>query len=187
MGADADGLEGVPEMFHETWAQILEVVIGIILLSREVDWVWPLPLVLIFRRFAKSRCLFVDSIDVKVCSCMSRNVAKHLQPDERQTQLAVAVAEASLAVEMQGVAFGEPRSILTDVSLGVDGANHHHHPGIATRTLPRYDIALLGDVFGALDGETEARVFQNLFAPDNGGLGNKCTTSCPFSQLNASD
>ncbi len=48
MSTDARGLDEIPEMFHETWAQILEVVIGIVLLSREVGWIWPLPLILIF-------------------------------------------------------------------------------------------------------------------------------------------
>jgi hypothetical protein len=50
MTTDSEGLDGAPEMFHETWAQTLEVVIGIGLMSREVGWIWPLPLVLIFCR-----------------------------------------------------------------------------------------------------------------------------------------
>jgi ATP-binding cassette, subfamily C (CFTR/MRP), member 1 len=49
MSTDVDGLEGVTGMFHETWAQCLEVMIGIALLAREVGWIWPLPLVLIYR------------------------------------------------------------------------------------------------------------------------------------------
>lgn len=48
MGTDVDGLGGVAEMFHETWAQCVEVVIGVVLLAREVGWIWPLPLVLIY-------------------------------------------------------------------------------------------------------------------------------------------
>ncbi|KAK4233232.1 P-loop containing nucleoside triphosphate hydrolase protein [Achaetomium macrosporum] len=66
MNTDTDGLDGVPEMFHEIWAQILEVVIGILMLFREVGWIWPLPLILIF-----------------LCSRMSRFVAKHLQPGQK--------------------------------------------------------------------------------------------------------
>jgi hypothetical protein len=50
MSTDVDGLDGIAGMFHETWAQILEVVIGVVLLAREVGWIWPLPLVLIFRK-----------------------------------------------------------------------------------------------------------------------------------------
>jgi hypothetical protein len=50
MTTDSEGLDGAPEMFHETWAQSLEVGIGIVLMSREVGWIWPLPLLLIFCR-----------------------------------------------------------------------------------------------------------------------------------------
>jgi len=50
MSTDVDGLEGVAEMFHETWAQCLEVFIGVSLLAGEVGWIWPLPLVLIYRK-----------------------------------------------------------------------------------------------------------------------------------------
>lgn len=53
MSTDADGLDRIAEMFHETWAQALEVVIGIVLLASEVGWIWPLPLFLIFRKFLK--------------------------------------------------------------------------------------------------------------------------------------
>lgn len=61
MSTDVDGLDGVAEMFHETWAQILEVIIGIFLLSREVGSIWPLPLILIFRRFKKLMALYVTA------------------------------------------------------------------------------------------------------------------------------
>jgi hypothetical protein len=49
MSTDAEGLDGLSEMIHETWAQIIEVVIGIFLLAREVGWIWPLPIFLIYR------------------------------------------------------------------------------------------------------------------------------------------
>ncbi len=68
MSTDADGLEGVAEMFHETWAQTLEVAIGVVLLSREVGWIWPLPLILIFRGFGPSRDLFV--LLIMLCSVL---------------------------------------------------------------------------------------------------------------------
>ncbi|KAK3301707.1 P-loop containing nucleoside triphosphate hydrolase protein [Chaetomium strumarium] len=83
MSNDAEGLDGVAEMVHETWAQILEVVIGIVLLSREVGWIWPLPLILIF-----------------LCSRMSRYVAKHLGPRQKAwntaTQQRVAATSSML-------------------------------------------------------------------------------------------
>lgn len=54
MSNDADSLDGLSEMIHETWAQVIEVVIGIILLAREVGWIWPLPLFLIYRMLIPS-------------------------------------------------------------------------------------------------------------------------------------
>lgn len=51
MSTDADNLDNIAEMLHETWAQLIEVVIGIVLLAEQVGWIWPLPLVLIFREF----------------------------------------------------------------------------------------------------------------------------------------
>lgn len=46
---DVESLTSVGEMFHETWAQVVEVLIGFGLLARQVSWIWPLPLVLIYR------------------------------------------------------------------------------------------------------------------------------------------
>lgn len=45
---DISNMEDSAKMFHETWAQFVEVVVGTFLLSRQVGWLWPLPLVLIF-------------------------------------------------------------------------------------------------------------------------------------------
>ncbi|KAI0555381.1 putative ABC transporter [Xylaria curta] len=63
MSTDADSLDGIAEMIHEIWAQVIEVLIGIGLLANQIGWIWPLPLFLIY-----------------LCSHMSRFVAKHLQP-----------------------------------------------------------------------------------------------------------
>lgn len=49
MSTDTKSLEGVAEMIHEIWAQAVEVVIGVILLAREIGSIWPLPLLLIYR------------------------------------------------------------------------------------------------------------------------------------------
>lgn len=50
MNTDAEGLEGIAEMFHEIWAQVLEVVIGMTLLARQVGSLWLLLVFLIFRK-----------------------------------------------------------------------------------------------------------------------------------------
>lgn len=51
MGTDAGSLDGIAEMAHETWAQIIEVLIGIGLLASQVGWIWPLPLFLIYCKY----------------------------------------------------------------------------------------------------------------------------------------
>lgn len=81
MSTDADSLEGIGEMFHETWAQVIEVAIGVVLLAREVGWIWPLPLFLIFCKIKLHRPLL--SLTSPVCSYMSRFVAKQLQPFQK--------------------------------------------------------------------------------------------------------
>ncbi len=48
MSTDADSLDGIAEMIHETWAQVVEVLIGTALLASQVGWIWPLPLFLIY-------------------------------------------------------------------------------------------------------------------------------------------
>ena len=49
MSTDVDNLDGAGEMFHETRAQVVEVTVGLVLLEREVGWLWPLPVVLLSR------------------------------------------------------------------------------------------------------------------------------------------
>lgn len=48
MSTDADNLIEIGSIVHETWAQIIEVLIGVSLLASEVGWIWPLPLLLIY-------------------------------------------------------------------------------------------------------------------------------------------
>lgn len=100
MSTDADSLEGIAEMFHETWAQLLEVIVGVILLAGEVGWIWPLPLFLIFRRLKISQVSGPNS-QFQVCSRVSRYVAKHLQPRQKAwnnaTQSRVAATSSMLS------------------------------------------------------------------------------------------
>ncbi|KAG6367948.1 hypothetical protein INS49_002148 [Diaporthe citri] len=68
---DISNMEDSARMIHETWAQFVEVVVGTFLLSRQVGWLWPLPLVLIF-----------------FCSRVSRYVAQHLKPEQGKWNVA---------------------------------------------------------------------------------------------------
>ena len=99
MSTDTDSLNTVAEMFHETWAQMFGVVIGIILLAAEVGWIWPLPLFLIYCIYYLN--VFSRMLILAVCSYMSRYVAKHLQPRQKAwnnaTQSRVAATSSMLS------------------------------------------------------------------------------------------
>ncbi|GKZ22049.1 hypothetical protein AbraCBS73388_007986 [Aspergillus brasiliensis] len=66
MSSDVDSVESVGEILHDTWAYLLEVIIGTMLLAARLGWFAFLPLVIIF-----------------ACSRMSAYVAKHLEPRQK--------------------------------------------------------------------------------------------------------
>ncbi|KAI1414778.1 ABC transporter [Hypoxylon sp. FL1857] len=84
ISTDVDSLVTTGEMFHETWGQILEVIIGIAMLSREVGWLFPVPLFVIF-----------------LCSRMSQYVAKNLRPRQARwneaTQSRISMTSAAIS------------------------------------------------------------------------------------------
>lgn len=53
ISTDADNVGKTAEFFHETWARIVEVILGILMLAKEVGWIWPVPLVIIFCEFRR--------------------------------------------------------------------------------------------------------------------------------------
>ncbi|KAL0932221.1 ATP-binding cassette containing protein [Colletotrichum truncatum] len=59
---DAESIGQTARMFHETWAQVIEVVVGTVMLAGKVGWVCLVPFGMIF-----------------FCSRMSRYLAKNLQ------------------------------------------------------------------------------------------------------------
>lgn len=48
MSTDTDNVSGSAELFHDLWGYMLEVIIGMSMLSMEVSWLGGLTLVLIF-------------------------------------------------------------------------------------------------------------------------------------------
>jgi hypothetical protein len=52
MSTDVDGAAEAGKMFHEAWAKLFELVIGVIFLIREVKWLAPLPFIIIFCKLA---------------------------------------------------------------------------------------------------------------------------------------
>ena len=51
LNTDVENIDSVGEMFHETWAQFLEVLVGTALLARQIGWLSPVPLFITFREF----------------------------------------------------------------------------------------------------------------------------------------
>ena len=48
LSTEVDSLATVAEMLHETWAQVLEVIVGMTLLTRKVGWISPILLISIY-------------------------------------------------------------------------------------------------------------------------------------------
>ncbi|KAK7436766.1 hypothetical protein Landi51_12380 [Colletotrichum acutatum] len=71
MSTDADNVVQSASMFHETWAQIIEVAIGTVMLARRVGCVCAVPFLMIF-----------------FCSRVSRYLAKNLQSKQKNWSVA---------------------------------------------------------------------------------------------------
>lgn len=53
--SDIDSVESVGETFHETWARLVEVVIGTTLLASRIQWFAFLPFAIIFGKYRTSQ------------------------------------------------------------------------------------------------------------------------------------
>lgn len=51
MSTDIDSASEMGRLLHASWGQAVELVIGMILLAREVGWVFPVPLVIIVCKY----------------------------------------------------------------------------------------------------------------------------------------
>lgn len=51
MSTDVSGIADIGEMFHDTWGQLLELILGLFILENQVHGLWPVPLVIIFCKF----------------------------------------------------------------------------------------------------------------------------------------
>ncbi|KAK2778498.1 ATP-binding cassette [Colletotrichum kahawae] len=57
MSTDAENVGQSARQFHETWAQIIEVLIGTVMLARQVGWACVVPFIMIFFCFRMSKYL----------------------------------------------------------------------------------------------------------------------------------
>lgn len=102
MSSDSKNAGEALLMFHEIWAQMLEVLLGMIMLARKVGWVSPVPLIIIFCRLILARSYTKSlTISIEVCSRVSRYLAKNLQGKQRAWNLAtqerIAITTSMLA------------------------------------------------------------------------------------------
>lgn len=86
VGSDVDSIESAGEIFHETWAQLLEVVVGTVMLAARVRWLAFLPLIIIF-----------------VCSRMSAYVANHLEGKQKNWNVATQNRIATITSALSGI------------------------------------------------------------------------------------
>lgn len=84
--SDIDSIESVGETFHETWARIVEVVTGTVLLASRIQWFAFLPLAIIF-----------------ACSRMSAYVAKHLENRQKAWNEATQSRIAATTSTLEGI------------------------------------------------------------------------------------
>ena len=111
MGTDVDNVQGVGEMFHETWAQLLEVIIGTSLLSTQIGWLWPIPLILIVCECPDFQRKLCQTDRLRVCSRVSRYVATHLNRKQRNWSVAtqkrismtVSMLSSAKSIKMLGI------------------------------------------------------------------------------------
>ncbi|KAF4874091.1 ABC transporter atnG [Colletotrichum siamense] len=89
MSTDAENVGQSARQFHETWAQIIEVLIGTVMLARQVGWACMVPFVMIF-----------------FCSRMSKYLAQNLQSKQKDwneaTQKRLAMTTSMLS-SMKGL------------------------------------------------------------------------------------
>jgi hypothetical protein len=63
MSVDVDILSTTGEMLHETWAQMLEVIVGTGLLASQIGWLCLIPLVIVFCECPKHCIIFLLNLD----------------------------------------------------------------------------------------------------------------------------
>ncbi|KAF5718710.1 multidrug resistance-associated 1 [Fusarium mundagurra] len=112
ISTDTESVMTFASMFHETWARVLEVVIGMAMLARQIRWAAPVPLMIIFCEISSS-----DFVSI-----MSRYMAKNLQSKQKAwneaTQRRISLTASALSsmkvMKMLGL-FRKTEALLQDL------------------------------------------------------------------------
>ncbi|PTB62314.1 hypothetical protein BBK36DRAFT_1172514 [Trichoderma citrinoviride] len=97
MSTDVDGAVEAGRMVHEAWAKLFELVLGVVLLVRQVKWLAPLPFIIIV-----------------FCSQVSRYVAKNIRVRQKGWNMAT-----QRRISVLSSVLGSMKSVK---ALGVSGA-----------------------------------------------------------------
>ncbi|KAL7813269.1 P-loop containing nucleoside triphosphate hydrolase protein [Trichoderma aethiopicum] len=101
MSTDVDGAVEAGRMVHEAWAKLFELVLGVVLLIRQVKWLAPLPFVIIV-----------------FCSQVSRYVAKNIRVRQKGWNMAT-----QRRISVLSSILGSMKSVK---ALGVSGATMNY-------------------------------------------------------------
>lgn len=119
---DIGNVEKSAEMFHGTWGQFSEVVVGTLLLAREVGWLWPVPIIFIFCESILSKNESPPGRSLMsplVCSRVSRYVAINLKAEQgkwnRATQQRLSVTSSMLGAMKNIKMLGMQQTIASHV------------------------------------------------------------------------
>lgn len=120
---DIGNVENSGEMFHGTWSQFLEVVVGTLLLAREVGWLWPVPIIFIFcvlpHLSPASRTAGFSLTICVVCSRVSRYVAINLKVEQgrwnKATQQRISATSSMLGAMKNIKMLGMQESVASHV------------------------------------------------------------------------
>lgn len=69
ISTDTESVMRFASMFHETWAHVLEVIIGMAMLARQIRWAAPLPLVIIVCETSSSNTVSILSLIGFILKC----------------------------------------------------------------------------------------------------------------------
>ncbi|KAJ5374337.1 hypothetical protein N7517_006343 [Penicillium concentricum] len=86
ISSDIDSIDSVGEIIHETWARLIELATGTVLLAAQIQWFAILPFIIIFG-----------------CSRMSAYVAKHLENRQKAWNEATQVRLAATTATIEGI------------------------------------------------------------------------------------
>ncbi|KAJ8124828.1 hypothetical protein O1611_g8811 [Lasiodiplodia mahajangana] len=93
MSNDVDHLKTMIDIFHETWAYLVEVIVGVYLLATQIGWIWPLPLTVVFG----TTCLPLITLFSRLGVYVTRNLVTDQKNWNQATQVRIAATSSMIS------------------------------------------------------------------------------------------